>query len=118
MTISQRIFELLKEKNLKQKQLADYTGISTAAISSWKKLKTNPSSDKIPKICEFLDVSYEYLLTGVEKQTDSVTVMNDFTSDTYGSVSDLELDLLNRFRKLPERDKYKVIGFIEAKLDI
>lgn len=58
MTISQRIFALLREKKLSQKELSEYTGISPAAISSWKSKGTNPSSDKIVKISEFLDVSY------------------------------------------------------------
>ena len=47
MTISQRIFALLREKKLSQKELSEYTGISPAAISSWKSKGTNPSSDKI-----------------------------------------------------------------------
>ena len=37
MTISQRIFSILKEKKKKQKELSAYTGISEAAISDWKK---------------------------------------------------------------------------------
>lgn len=53
MTISQRIFALLREKKLSQKELSEYTGISPAAISSWKSKGTNPSSDKIVKISEF-----------------------------------------------------------------
>ena len=64
MTISQRIFALLREKKLSQKELSEYTGISPAAISSWKSKGTNPSSDKIVKISEFLDVDVYYLLTG------------------------------------------------------
>ena len=61
MTISQRIFALLREKKLSQKELSEYTGISPAAISSWKSKGTNPSSDKIVKISEFLDVDVYYL---------------------------------------------------------
>ena len=52
MTISQRIFALLREKKLSQKELSEYTGISPAAISSWKSKGTNPSSDKIVKISD------------------------------------------------------------------
>ena len=53
MTISQRIFSILKEKKKKQKELSAYTGISEAAISDWKKKGTNPSSDKIFAIANF-----------------------------------------------------------------
>ena len=62
MTISQKILALMEEKNIKQKQLADYTGISTSAISDWKKKGTNPSVDKIGLIADCLGVSIDYLL--------------------------------------------------------
>jgi transcriptional regulator with XRE-family HTH domain len=70
MTISQRIFELLKEKNKQQKDLAAYAGISASAISDWKKKGTNPSAEYIFPIAQFLGVSVEYLLTGNETAYD------------------------------------------------
>ena len=73
MTISQRIFSILKEKKKKQKELSAYTGISEAAISDWKKKGTNPSSDKIFAIANFLEVSVEYLLTGEDRTTQNVS---------------------------------------------
>lgn len=66
MTISERIFELLKEKKMSQKMFSEATGISQSSISDWKKKKTNPVSDKILIICEVLEVSPEELLSGTE----------------------------------------------------
>ena len=51
-TISDRIFELLKEKGMSQKEFAESTGIAESSISDWKKKRTNPVSDKILIICE------------------------------------------------------------------
>ena len=65
-TISGRIFELLKERNMSQKKFAQETGIAESTISDWKKKKTNPVSDKILIICEVLGVTPYELLSGAE----------------------------------------------------
>ena len=62
MTISEKIFALLEQKELSQKEFSEKTEISQSTISDWKRKRTNPSSDKILKICEVLQVSpYELL---------------------------------------------------------
>ncbi|MCR5404206.1 MAG: helix-turn-helix transcriptional regulator [Butyrivibrio sp.] len=47
MTISDRIFEKLKERNMSQKRFSEETGISQSTISEWKSKRTNPTSEKI-----------------------------------------------------------------------
>ncbi|MBR5375716.1 MAG: helix-turn-helix transcriptional regulator, partial [Lachnospiraceae bacterium] len=47
VTIGQKIFYLLSQKNMTQKEFSDRTGISTTTISDWKKKNTNPGSEKI-----------------------------------------------------------------------
>ena len=86
MNISERILQLLNDKGLKQKDLALYTGISQSAISDWRKKGTNPSADKIVKICEFLNVSTDFLLTGVDKpnsknESKLLEIYNNLTPD-------------------------------------
>ena len=39
-TISDRIFELLKERGMSQKEFAEKTGIAESTISDWKRKKT------------------------------------------------------------------------------
>ena len=46
-TVSDRIFELLKERKMSQKEFSKKTGIAESTISDWKKKRTNPVSDKI-----------------------------------------------------------------------
>jgi len=65
MTIGQRIFHILEEKKMSQVEFSRRTGISTTTISDWRKKNTNPGSDKIMAICAALDVTPEYLLSGV-----------------------------------------------------
>ena len=66
MTISNRIFERLRQIHMSQKQFSIETGISQSTISEWKSKKTNPTSEKIMQICAVLDVTPEWLLSGTE----------------------------------------------------
>lgn len=62
MLISEKIFYLIGKNKLTQKEFSEQTGISQSTISDWKRKKTNPSADKILKICEVLRVTpYELL---------------------------------------------------------
>ena len=65
MTVGQRIFYLLEEKNMTQVDFSKRTGIATTTISDWRKKNTNPGSEKIMAICAALEVTPEYLLSGV-----------------------------------------------------
>lgn len=70
MTVSERIFGLIKQKGYTQKEFALKTGIAESTISDWKKKGTNPVSDKILMICEVLEVSPYFLLSGAENKGD------------------------------------------------
>ena len=62
MKISEKIFLLMEKKGMNQFEFSKKTGITQSTISDWKRKKSNPSSDKIMKICEVLEVSPEELL--------------------------------------------------------
>ena len=47
MTISERIFELLEQRGMSQKEFSEKTGIAQSSISDWKRKKTNLVSGKI-----------------------------------------------------------------------
>ncbi len=97
MTISQRIFDIMDKKSKKQKELAQYTGISTSAISAWNKNGTNPATEKLSIIADFLDVSVEYLITGKEKSSSADVLSAD------------ELEVIDIYNKLTEKSKGKWI---------
>ncbi len=63
MSTLDKILKLLKEKNLKQKDLTDYLGISKNAFTDWKSGRINSYLKHLPKIAEFLGCSVDYLLT-------------------------------------------------------
>ncbi len=89
MNINQRIFSKLDEKGFKLKELADFLGVNQSVVSTWKKRGNSPSSDFIHQICDFLDISIEYLITGKESTRDNNTVFSDEELETLTAISTL-----------------------------
>jgi transcriptional regulator with XRE-family HTH domain len=108
MIISERIFKILKEKQISQKTFSQETGIAQSTISDWKRKKTNPASDKIMLICSVLGVTPYELLSGtntsVKKESDFIMVPKD--SQDY--------DLIEQFRGLDNKEQGKLLGYLQA----
>ena len=99
--IGYRVHEILKEKHLTAAALGKYANISTGNISDWKRKGTNPSSDRLALISEFLGVSLEYLMTGKEKSSPPIR--------------DDERELLKYYNALPELERGKILARLEDK---
>lgn len=56
-----KIEELRKERNLTQRQLANFVGTSQANISRWEQGLTEPNVLECWKLADFFDVSIDYL---------------------------------------------------------
>ena len=108
MTISEKIFALLEQKELSQKECSEKTEISQSTISDWKRKRTNPSSDKILKICEVLQVSPYELLA----EDDSVS--SEITADHNIVLNKNEIILLENYRNFSSRQKERLLGYLEA----
>lgn len=96
MSVGERVLSLLKAKHLKQKDLATFLSVGTSTVSQWKDSNRNPSSELILPICEFLDVSVEYLLSGEESSL----------------MSDLDAELLKWLHMLNEETQRDFLGSI------
>lgn len=124
MTISQRIFYELKKQNKTQKQLSEFTGISTSTISAWNKNGTNPSADSIYPISQFLNISLEYLLTGNENSNIKQNVIStgDITGNHNANIvnnenntDEMTRELIKAFRTLPFKDKMDIMNAVMKK---
>ena len=62
MTIGIIIRELRRERNLSQAQLAHAIGVSQKAIDYWERGINEPKASYIVKLCDFFEVSADYLL--------------------------------------------------------
>lgn len=56
----ERIKKLRKSKEITQRELASFLGISEQAVSKWEKGTSNPSSANLVKLAELFDVSVAY----------------------------------------------------------
>lgn len=102
MSINERMFEMMKEKNIKAIDIANHLNITKSVVSNWKSRGTNPPAEYVEPICVLLGISIEYLLTGKEKES-----ISDLTEN--------EREMLENFKILPEREQIKLIGIIEEK---
>ena len=57
-----RIRELREDKDLRQSDVSQITGIDQRTLSNYETGKTNPDSFAIIKLAEFFEVSTDYLL--------------------------------------------------------
>ena len=97
MLISERIFKILKDKNMSQNAFAKQVGLASSTISDWKTKKTNPSADKIMDICRVLEITPEQLLTGKESK-----------------ISKADMRIIEDINGMKEAQRKRVIKYIEA----
>ena len=64
MKISEKIFELMKMKNISPYEFCKRSNIAYSTVSNWKTKKTNPAANKIMIICEVLECTPYDILTG------------------------------------------------------
>ncbi len=110
MTISDRIFEKLRQIDMSQKTFSEKTGISQSTISEWKSKRTNPTSEKIMIICNVLGVTPEWLLSGIENTGDRGNKSSWYVID-----KDTEMgDMISRYHEMDERQRERLLGYMEA----
>lgn len=110
MTISEKIFDVLEKKSMTQKDFSTATNISQSTISDWKTKGTNPTSDKIMIICNVLNVSPYYLLSGVDSDVDKEKHLDYYIISNDSE----EAILLERYAKLNKKEKNRLWGYIDA----
>lgn len=104
MTICERMFLIMEQKGKKAADLCKILEIGTGQTTTWKKRNSDPPAKYIASICEFLEVTPEYLLTGTESNNDL-------------NLNENEQEMLEKFKKLPNREQIKVIGIVEERLE-
>lgn len=62
MEFNERLELALSKRNINQRKLSEYTGISVSSISDYIRGKNQPKYDKLKLIAESLNVSEDYLL--------------------------------------------------------
>ncbi|MCH5193146.1 MAG: helix-turn-helix domain-containing protein [Oscillospiraceae bacterium] len=103
MSLINTILDIMKSKNKKQSALCAHLGLNASTVTNWKLRNTDPPAKYIIPICEFLEVTPYYLLTGAEKE-------HPLPKD--------EQELLDCYKRLPEREKQRLIGRASALAEV
>lgn len=77
LAMLRRIDALLKEKNMKKEDFYAAVPITDAAVSQWRKGKTQPTKKKLERMAEILDVDIQYLEYGHKKSAPAVSGKSD-----------------------------------------
>ncbi len=112
MIISERIFKILKEKNMSQNVFAKQVGLASSTISDWKTKKTNPSADKIMDICRVLEVTPEQLLTGKGIDEDFVDVMGE--DKVKSKISQADMRIIDDIHRMKKEQRNRLMKYIAA----
>lgn len=68
MNLGEKLYELRKEKNLSQEEVADRLNVTRQTVSKWETNQSTPDFDKIVPLCELFGISTEELLTGKKQE--------------------------------------------------
>jgi len=93
-----RLKNEIKAKNTTQEWIAGKIDVPLSTFRKWMTRKTYPNLKEGVDIARLLDVSAEYLITGIEIE----------------NLNDTERKLINSFRKLSQSDKENTLLAVNA----
>ena len=99
MQIIEEIIKIMNLKGIKPAQMEKDIGIRQSTFISWKK-GSQPTADKLSKIIQYLEVTPNQI----------------FGYETKLELTENEKEMLQLFKKLPEREQIKFIGRLEDKV--
>ena len=109
MQISNRIFEILKERGITQKEFSKITGIAESTISDWKRKGFNPSAGKLSAICNALDITPDELIGDTHHKTNSIQDI-DFSF----TINNDEKNLIEIYRNADEEQKQRILYYLNS----
>lgn len=62
LKFSERLSELMEERNLSSLKLSKYIDVDNRTISRWRNGEMNPTIEKLNMLCDFFGVTADYLL--------------------------------------------------------
>lgn len=115
-TIGDRLKHLRKIEGMTQKDIADRTNIKRGNVSHYENNKIMPSAETIIELSKLFKVSTDWLLTG-KGSTEEVAQEDNVSSSILGELTNEDIKILQLFRQLNDRDKIKIEGIIETKIN-
>lgn len=104
-----RIFELMRQRGITQKELSKRTGIATSTISDWKIKGTVPSSDKINAICAALNIGVDDIFVQID---------NDEIKQRIITEQDDLWDFICMYDKMESGRKKRILSYMMALMNV
>lgn len=108
MDFGKRLRLIRKEHDLTQQELADKAGLSRSSINTWESSRSLPLPDGLCALADALECSTDYLLG--REQEDGMIVIDNSSN----ALSDVEQHIIEVFRMLTNRNKIKVVGYVDG----
>lgn len=90
-----RIRDLREDRDLRQIDVANATGIDQKTLSNYETGKTNPDSFAIIRLAEFFDVSADYLLGRESEDSKKINNIKKRLSDIQKELNSILNDIKN-----------------------
>ena len=91
--IANRLFELRKQKNLSQEDLAAQIGVSRQAVSKWERAESSPDTDNLIELARLYEISLDELLFTCEPtKKPEVKENGEFVSISLSGIHVIEKD--------------------------
>jgi len=119
MCLSKRLKELRKEKNILQKEVADYLKTNLTTYASYEQGRSEPNYDTLILLSDFFNVSTDYLLgkSNVKARQSEVEFMKDIENKTIDQMIHEYNITLQSDEKMSEEDERKLIRIIKMFLE-
>jgi len=114
--LNQRLSQTRRARKLRQHQVAEHLDVSLGAVSQWEQGKTKPNMRNLVLLAKLLNVSLDWLLSGVETVKETQKASYSSNQEKFKNLSALstqEEELLYVFAKLPIDWQGKVIETLQ-----
>ena len=99
MNVQDRILALCKQENKSLSKLAKETGVSESTVYDWfNENKRMPTINVLEDVCSVFGISLSQFFSDVE----------------FSDPSPQEIELLETFRKIPEKKKSSALAFLKC----
>lgn len=105
MRINEIIFTTIKQKGLKQRDLANFLNINESLVTTWKTRKTNPPAEYLLQICEFIGITICDLFE-VENESEIERLYKMCTPKEKATID----SILNEYKEQEQQSSTSMIG--------
>lgn len=114
-TFGEILRELRLEKNLTQNAFGKIFSVEKGTVSNWENENRFPDKNMLNAIADYFNVSLDYLLGRSYIKNPQQYYLN--LKNEIAVLTDEEKNILNLYKKLNDKDKAKVEGIMENKID-